>query len=357
MDIRHIVVASRDDHPSAANGVHNVARQLVAEQRAAGHDARLYHLSYHPAQVPLTEGEAVRVLPIIGAAWGGRVVHLKRQIADIILADVGADTVFHIHGGREPLLIGLARRMHVRGLPYALTVHGRFSHVYDSRGECLRRTTALYLNVMERSLLSQARFVQALSSAEAQVLRQIAPHGRIRIVGNGAYSSHLGPAPSPPAARPKSDSYPHFISCGRYAIHHKGLDLLLEGFSQYRKSGGNGRLTTIGSGTMRTRVEQMASALGVADAVTVRGPLFAAERDAMLCHADYFVMPSRYEGLPLAAIEAALLGLPLIVTTETGLGDVVAAHRAGFAIDALTAAAVCRAFQRASGQRATDWAA
>ena len=357
LDIRHVVVAGRDDHPTAANGVHNVARHLVREQCAAGHDARLVLLSYQPLQAPRADGDPVQILPIAGPAVRGRVVQLRREITELVLADSGAGTVFHIHGGREPLLIGLANSMHGRDLPYAVTVHGRFSHVYDSEGACLNRLTAFYLRLMERGLLTRARFVHALSPAEKQVVRRIAPQARIEVVGNGAYSSRLGPIPARRAGRTRSADFPHFMFCGRYAVQHKGLDLMLQGFAGYRRSGGRGRLTTIGSGPARATLQDMAADLGIADAVTVHGPLFAEARDQVLHGGDYFVMSSRYEGVPLAGLEAAMLGLPLIVTGETGLADAVADYGAGFLIAALSPEAVCTAFQQAAAQGADDWAA
>jgi glycosyltransferase involved in cell wall biosynthesis len=357
LDIRHIVVAGRDAHPSSANGVHNVARWLVREQRAAGHDARLLLLRYgQPPEQP-GDDDSVRTVPITGIVIRGRIVQLRRDTLDRVLADADERTLFHIHGGREPLLVGLAYRLRTKKIPYVVTVHGRFSHVYDSAGHCLKRSTAFYLRLIEQGLLTGARFVHALSCNEEQVLRRIAPRATIEVVGNGAYSSRLGSAPVQPAARPPSAAYPHFVSCGRYAIHHKGLDLLLEGFAAYRRSGGSGHLTTIGSGSMRTELLRMADRLNIAQAVTIHGALFGHERDAILRSGDFFVMPSRFEGIPLAALEAALLGLPLLVTSETGLRDAVETHGAGIPIDALAAKSVCSAMRRAAALSPADWSA
>ena len=353
LDIRHVVVAGRDDHPSAANGVHNVARRLVQEQRAAGQDARLYLLTYDaPAQRAFAEGQ---IVPIAGISLRGRIVRLRRAVIDTLLAGAGDRTVVHIHGGREPLLIGLAARLHALGIPYAVTGHGRYSHVYDRDGACLRRSTALYLRLFERPMLARARFVQALSAPEAAILRRIAPGSRIEIVGNGAYSSRLGPALEPPEHRPASAGFPHFVFCGRYAIHHKGLDLLLRGFALYRRGGGQGRLTTIGSGPGLSTLQAMAAELGIASAACIEGPRFGQDRDTALQGGDYFVMASRYEGIPLAALEAAACGLPLIVTPETGLAEAVRTHKAGEVIEALSPEAVAAAFRRAAAAPA-EWA-
>jgi glycosyltransferase involved in cell wall biosynthesis len=52
--------------------------------------------------------------------------------------------------------------------------------------------------------------------------------------------------------------------------------------------------------------------------------------------------------MPLAALEAALLGLPLIVTSGTGLRASVQARGAGIAIDTSTVEGVCAAMHRAA---------
>jgi glycosyltransferase involved in cell wall biosynthesis len=361
-DIRHLVVLPSDVHPDEANGVVGVARRLVREQRAAGEHAQLVRI----ANGNLADGAngsipalmvPTKTARLAGISIRGRVILLRRDVVATLLSDVDETTFFHIHGGREPLLAGFARTLRRRGVPYAVTLHGRFSHVYDGHGRCQKPGTALYLMLVERDMLQGARFVQALSLEEAQIVCRIAPRARIEIIGNGAYSARLDSIPTHPAERPPSATFPHFVYCGRYAINHKGLDLILEGFARYRQRGGKGRLTTIGTGPQRESLANMAASFGIADVVDIGGPLFSTARDVALRQCDFFIMASRFEGIPLAALEAALLGMPLIVTTETGLGTQVRAHKAGIVIEHLTAEAVCTAMHRAADLSAVEWTA
>ena len=357
LDIRHVAVLDGNGHPSEANGVHNVARALAREQQAAGERARLVLLA-HGRRVQVADQSCpTQVIRLDGLVVRGHALHLPRASIEALLAGARAGTFYHIHGGREPMLPGLGRVLRRRGIPYAVTVHGRFSHVYDPAGQVVKRNTALYLRFFERSFLEGARFVQALSDEEAAILRRIAPGARIRIIGNGAYSSTLGEAPPSPAPRGVSADYPHFGYCGRYAIAHKGLDLLLEGFASYHKAGGTGRLTMMGTGEAREELTQMAARLGIAGKVQVLGPSFGAARDALLRECDYFVVSSRYEGVPLAALEAALLGLPLIVTAGSGLRTLVMAEKAGLPIDDHSAAAVAAALHKAGSLPPAEWKA
>ena len=362
LDIRHLVVRPPDVHPGQANGVVGVARELVREQRGAGEHAQLImiaHAGLSSDAADLVPDPAVptTMVPLKGVAVRGRIVRLSQDVVETLLSGSGANTIFHIHGGREPLLAGVARALRRHSVPYALTLHGRFSHIYDAEGRCQKPRSALYAKLVERGMLQGARFVQALSAHEGAVLRQIAPRARIEIVGNGAYSSRFGSIPVRPAARPRSASFPHFVFCGRYAIPHKGLDLLVEGFARYRREGGVGRLTTIGSGPGRDELAAMAQSLGVADAAVFGGPLFGDVRDKALQACDFFVMASRFEGIPLAALEAALLGMPLMLTVGTGLRAEVVAHGAGIPIEATTAKAVCAAMHRAEALSAAEWTA
>jgi glycosyltransferase involved in cell wall biosynthesis len=85
--------------------------------------------------------------------------------------------------------------------------------------------------------------------------------------------------------------------------------------------------------------------------------MFGAQRDAILQACDWFVMTSRFEGVPLAALEAAMLGMPLVVTSGTSLRTAVEASSAGIPVLDLTAQAVCTAMHQAGSLSAAEWQA
>lgn len=68
--------------------------------------------------------------------------------------------------------------------------------------------------------------------------------------------------------------------------------------------------------------------LGCADRLRFAG----ASRDpaALLAGGDAFVLPTRYEGFPLAALEAASCGLPLLLTRESNAGGLLIDGETGF---------------------------
>lgn len=356
LDIRHVVIDDAGPHPSAANGVHHVVRRIVREQLAAGDHAKILFLRSHDQD---GGGEAVDlptlILPLDGPRLAGRIFGLAEPIIAAMTGGAGPATVFHIHTARQLLLPSLARALHQRGLPFGVTVHGRYSHVFTPRGGVANWRTATYLRLFERQALELARFVQAVSPAEARVIARLAPAARIQVVPNAAYSSVFDGVPQRPLSNVAFTDFPVFGFCGRYEILHKGLDLLVEGFAAYRKQGGRGRLVLLGTGPARDILAAMAATLDIGNAIDIQGPCFGAEKQRKMADWHFFVQPSRFDGVPIAALEAALAGLPLVVSQETGLAEQVASANAGLVMRDLTAASVAEAFHKASLFTAEDW--
>jgi glycosyltransferase involved in cell wall biosynthesis len=62
-------------------------------------------------------------------------------------------------------------------------------------------------------------------------------------------------------------------------------------------------------------------------------------------------MPSRYEGLPLAIVEAMLCGRPVVATDVAGHSEIVEDGVTGFLADAPTVDSVAKALERLWARR------
>lgn len=356
--IRHLILDGRDHHPTAANGVYEVARRLTREQIHAGDEARIVVLR-DPIRRAATDAVDVPTIGVAldGTRLRGRVVRLSDDAFSALL-DACPDGAFvHIHGGRDPLLPWLSRQLRRQGIPYAVTVHGRYSHMFVPEGGLRRRAGRIYLALFERRLLEGARFVQALSSVERAILRRIARNATIEVVPNAAFSSSLERVERPTVRAGRGSDFPVFGYCGRYAIPHKGLDLLLDAFARHCAQGRPGRLVMIGTGPDRATLAGLAEQLGLSDRVEVLGPHFGEAKAALQRGWDFFVQPSRFDGMPIGALEAALAGLPLIATDATGLTDALDTHGAGFAVRTASVEAVAAAMGRAADLDGPAWSA
>lgn len=166
----------------------------------------------------------------------------------------------------------------------------------------------------------RVRRVVAVSHGIARELRSHFPalEDRIRVIPNGVDTQRFAPD-SGARARVRRE-----LGLGdeRVAMfvggdwQRKGLPFALEGLP-----GADGwRLVVVGQGDVE-RYRAMAAELGVADRVHFVGRQTAPER--WLASADAFVSPTAYEAFPLAVLEAASAGLPLLVTRVNGTEEVL----------------------------------
>ncbi|MGO8846970.1 MAG: glycosyltransferase family 4 protein [Methylocella sp.] len=356
LNIRHLVI-DPGDTPLQANGLAIVARRLADEQMRAGHSVTLFYL----LKTPLQETNGITDVPMhcllmTGTKVGGRFVRLDAHVIDALMAEATDNTLFHIHHGRDPLLISITSEFRRRRIPYAMTIHGRYSHIFDQDNHVVRVLPALYLRFIERRVLEAACLVQAVTPAEQEIVRRIAPRAVCELIFNAAYSSRIDGIPQAPTRTSPSSRFPLFGFCGRYAIEHKGLDLLLGGFAEYRRAGGKGTLELVGPGLAREQLAALADSLSVGGCCQIGGPLFGENKKRALQTWDFFVLPSRFDVFPTAGLEAAILGLPLIASKSTGFADRIADAFSGFVIEDLSPHAVARALFLAERVRADEWA-
>jgi glycosyltransferase involved in cell wall biosynthesis len=95
----------------------------------------------------------------------------------------------------------------------------------------------------------------------------------------------------------------------------KGYDVLLEAARRVLDDGVAVRFAAVGRGPQSDEVHALHESLGLGERFLLLGPRSDVLR--LMAGADIFVLASRYEGLPVAIMEATSMGLP-IVTTAVG---------------------------------------
>lgn len=104
---------------------------------------------------------------------------------------------------------------------------------------------------------------------------------------------------------------PVVLAVGRY-VPQKNFDLLIRAAALLRDAGKPVSLVMVGEGPERPRLESLLAELRLNKTSVLAG--FRSDVPAFLKAADVFVMPSAYEGFPIAHLEAMYCGLPAVVS-------------------------------------------
>lgn len=102
----------------------------------------------------------------------------------------------------------------------------------------------------------------------------------------------------------------------------KGVSTLLQAFASVRENYPRARLLLGGEGD-QARYEAQVRSLGCADAVQFLGWVDGEAKQRLLARAGVFVLPSRYEGLPMGILEAMSHATPCVATSVGGVPDMI----------------------------------
>ncbi|HEX7085349.1 MAG TPA: glycosyltransferase family 4 protein [Vicinamibacterales bacterium] len=149
----------------------------------------------------------------------------------------------------------------------------------------------------------------------------------------------------PPVER-RPGGAPLRIVCVAEQTHRKGLDLLIEAVARAARAGLDVTCHFFGRGDAAAELRRTARSADPDG----RRFVFAghvAEPYSRLGGFDLFALPSRADNQPVAAIEAMLAGLPLVVSDVGGLGDLVRSSDGGWVVHPEDAGALTRALASA----------
>lgn len=292
-------------------GVQTVYRRLARGLRARGHTVHEVWADESADDDEWTGGVRLRlperrsnVIASLRSALGA--VRSSSRLA-ISLSRTRPDIV-NVHFARPELLHFLMLRPIFR-----------FRLVVSVHGSDLTGTTDAERQRLGR-LLRRADGLTAVS-AELSDLVTEAVGGRqdVVLVPNGIDTDFWCPDP----AAYQSAHPPTCVNVGRLASDPKGQDVLLHAFASVAAQIPDARLVLVGEGPQRREFEELASRLGLGEAVVFTGNLAPEQMREVLRRADVFAMASRREGLPMALLESMAVGLPAVVTSVGSMADVV----------------------------------
>ena len=276
-------------------------------------------------------GAEIVAVPVRGPARFGFAPTLARELEGAQL------DVLHLHGiWMYPSKAARIWRQRT-GKPLVISPHGMLAPWITARGKPQK---AVARQLYERGAWRAASRLHALTGAEAEDIRRESGRSDALVIPNAAPAVEAAPAfPDPVVA---------FI--GR--IHpKKNLAALVAGWEQARLPA-EARLEIAGWGAeedvawLHVRIAEVPSARFL-------GPVYGAEKTAMLSRARFVALPSFSEGLPMAILESWATGVPTVMSVECNLDE---GFDAGAAFDSgMTADSVAAALNRAFALEEGDW--
>lgn len=335
-------------------GIEVLARKLFSSLRERGYEICVV-TRQDRLDVPNQgqyQGVAIYRYPIWAAVTRSdinQIVEIRRRIKELKRAF--QPDLIHTNGLGPSVLFQLDT-VDAHATPSLVTLHTTLKSVIPTRA----RQDALY----KRTLLA-ASWVTCVSAAVLDEARQLVPEitPRSSVTYNGLGCS----APQP---EPLSFDPPRLLCLGRL-IRDKGFDVALKAFASLAGRMPGLRLVIAGDGAVRSSLEALAVELGIRDCVEFLGWVSPDRVPALVNSATLVVMPSRREGLPGVALEAALMARPVVATAVGGTPEIVLHQKTGLLVAQddeealaeailylLTHRAVATAFGHAARRRAQE---
>jgi glycosyltransferase involved in cell wall biosynthesis len=291
-------------------GMEHFVVRLVEAQRKAGHDASIFAVKGGP----LFEQARAKDLPVHVLTQGTENIALRLAKTVAFMARLRPDVV-HAHNPTSMQYAVIGK----------LVARARFV-MTDHRG-IYRKPTAFEW--------ARTDAVVAVSEDTARISDAVGKAKRILVIANGVEIKHPKRARDEMRKELGLSDEPVCITVANL-LPVKGHDVLLRALAKLKADGV--RLTALfaGQGTERDALEKLTNELGLGfdsgspTRVKILG--FRADVTELLGASDFFVLPSRMEGLPLAVLEAMSHAMPVVATKVGGLPEVVFNGEHGYVV-------------------------
>lgn len=253
-----------------------------------------------------------------------RISSIDKTIKNII--KVEKYDIVHIHGIFEPCNWKISAILHRINVKYIFTIHGNLMKNALMKSKIKKNIAILFFI---KRMLKNAVAIHVLSQNEKADIRKIID-GKIFIIPNGIDKIHN-------LERNIDNDKIQLLFIGRIDVVHKGIDILIESIIKMPdESRRRLHIMIVGpyeSEQDKLYFEEKLNIPQIKETVSVYDAVYGKEKEKYYCSCDYFFHTSRYEGMPMAVLEALSFGIPCIITKETNLGDIVMESKAGIVVE------------------------
>jgi glycosyltransferase involved in cell wall biosynthesis len=337
--MKFVFISTMDGSPWG--GSEELWSQSASRLKQAGHEvqASVAHWSGHSEKVATLREQGIRV-----EARPLRPVGSIRKVARMIArkGPYGFEWLRHFRPDLAIISQGFnaggfdwAKVCIEAGIPYVLIVHCN-SELWWFRDPVMDDAVAAY---------TKARKIYCVSHSNLDLLRlQVGEPLRTAEVA----WNPCGVSPECAPAWPSDTSLWRLACVARLDPSAKGQDILFRIFSSQKWRDRPIELNLFGSGSFERNLRRMAE---IMDSKIVRFRGHVSNIEEIWKENHLLVLPSRYEGLPLALVESMWCGRPAVVTDVGGNAELCADGKTGFIAPAATISSVGETLERAWQQR------
>jgi glycosyltransferase involved in cell wall biosynthesis len=241
-----------------------------------------------------------------------------------VLAGLRPDVV-HTHQ-RATLLYGGAAARLLRVPLVVHTEHTREAYGTRLRTRMLGRLSGNFCDIF---------YCLTRNLAELVCDNGVVPARKVRVIRNGidiaSFTDSIDTAVDVRRVHGIPEGAPLIGVVARHSAV-KALDVLLRAFAKVRLRLPDARLVLVGDGPTRPDLERLAAELGMSGFTHFVG--FQPHSGPFLRAMDVFTLASREEGMPQSALEAAVVGVPIVATRVGGIPEFVEHDVTGLLVEA-----------------------
>ncbi|ARK10165.1 glycosyltransferase [Fibrella sp. ES10-3-2-2] len=264
-------------------------------------------------QVPVTVIGTTR--PFDVTKWKAVRTFIEQQRIDLV----------HAHGTRAASNVFWAAGQ--LQLPLIYTVHGWSFH--DDQPYLVRQIRT----AGERLLIRKAAKTISVSASNQQTGQKLMPAFESVVINNGIDTRRFDPSRAFPDIRAELGINPAavlLVFVARFT-HQKQPLALLNAFAQLAAQNPNLHLLMVGDGEQRAEALALLAQLSCKNQITLLP--FRQDVPAVLAAADIYVLPSLWEGLSIALLEAMSMGKAIIASKTDGTTELIADGQNGLLIE------------------------
>lgn len=251
---------------------------------------------------------------------------IKKQIVTY-LVDKNID-VLHTHRYKENMLGALVKKKcNIKKL--VSTIHGK------------QETISFFKNIKHNLLMNLNYFIlnnffsaciAVSASIKVSLSKQISPE-KLHVIHNGINISETTSVTTDPKLHTELNIKKDEIIIGSVGrlVPVKGFDLLISIAKKLIIKNKKVRFIIVGSGPLEKQLKEQAQKSDLSSKIT-----FTGFKDDVLKYVslfDIFMVTSHHEGIPMAVLEAMVLGKIIIATNVGGLPEIVDHNKSGLLIN------------------------